>query len=60
MKKFTLLAYSLVLAFTSFSALAQGIQQTKGTYQDKFRQLDEVLPTANVYRNAAGSPGHEY
>ena len=39
---------------------AQGIQQTKGSFQDKFRQLDEVLPTANVYRNAAGAPGHEY
>ena len=41
-------------------ALAQGIQQTKGTFEDKFRQLDEVLPTPNVYRNAAGAPGHEY
>ena len=39
---------------------AQSIQQTKGSFQDKFRQLDEVLPTANVYRNAAGAPGHEY
>ena len=38
----------------------QGIQQTKGSFQDKFRQLDEVLPTANVYRNAAGAPGHAY
>jgi len=39
---------------------AQGIQQTKGNFVDKFRQLDEVLPTANTYRNAAGQPGHEY
>ena len=36
------------------------IQQTKGNFQDKFRQLDEVLPTPNVYRNAAGEPGHQY
>ena len=60
MKKLTLIAYSLVFVVAGGTALAQGIQQTKGTYQDKFRQLDEVLPTANVYRNAAGSPGHEY
>ncbi len=39
---------------------AQGIQQTKGSFVDKFRQLDEVLPTPNTYRNAAGQPGHAY
>ncbi|MEN7536786.1 M1 family metallopeptidase [Aurantiacibacter flavus] len=39
---------------------AQGIEQTVGDYEDKFRQLDEVLPTANTYRNASGAPGHEY
>ncbi|MES2016270.1 MAG: M1 family metallopeptidase [Pseudomonadota bacterium] len=27
---------------------------------DKFRQLDELLPTANAVRNAAGAPGHAY
>ncbi len=42
------------------TAQAQGIQQTKGDFEDKFRQLDEVLPSPNVYRNAAGEPGHEY
>ncbi|MFT5465225.1 MAG: hypothetical protein ACI8UO_000312 [Verrucomicrobiales bacterium] len=41
-------------------AFPQGIQQTKGDFSDKFRQLDEVLPTPNSYRNAAGQPGHEY
>ncbi len=41
-------------------ATAQGIQQTKGNFEDKFRQLEEVLPTPNTYRNAAGGPGHEY
>ncbi|MBX2813450.1 MAG: aminopeptidase [Myxococcales bacterium] len=39
---------------------AQGVQQTKGPFQDKFRQLDEILPTPNAYRNAAGEPGVEY
>ncbi|MEM6584964.1 MAG: aminopeptidase, partial [Pseudomonadota bacterium] len=39
---------------------AQGIQQTKGDFEDKFRQLDEVLRGPNVYRNASGAPGQEY
>ncbi|QDH35995.1 aminopeptidase [Porphyrobacter sp. YT40] len=46
--------------FFAVPAAAQGIQQTKGNYEDKFRQLDEVLPDANTYRNASGAPGHEY
>ena len=44
----------------SAGAWAIGIKQTKGDFQDKFRQLDEVLPTPNDYRNAAGEPGKEY
>ncbi len=48
------------LTLMTGSALAQGIQQTKGSFEDKFRQLDEVLADPNVYRNAAGEPGHEY
>jgi hypothetical protein len=27
---------------------------------DKFRQLDEILPTPNTYRTASGAPGHQY
>ena len=27
---------------------------------NKFHQIDELLPTPNTYRNAAGGPGHEY
>lgn len=49
---------ALVLASVSFSHAA--IKQTKGDFEDKFRQLDEVQPTPNVYRNAAGEPGHQY
>ena len=56
--------YRIALIVTSMlwavSLQAQGIQQTKGSFEDKFRQLDEVLPTANIYRNAGGAPGHEY
>jgi len=51
----------LVLAASLITSVnGQGIQQTKGSFEDKFRQLDEVLPTANIYRNAAGQPGHYY
>jgi hypothetical protein len=34
-------------------------QQPRG-WQDKFRQLDEVWPTANDYRTASGAPGKSY
>ena len=51
---------ALAAAITCLGAYSQGIQQTKGNFEDKFRQLDEVLPTPNVYRNAAGEPGHQY
>ena len=29
-------------------------------FDDKFRQLDEVLPSANAYRTASGAPGAAY
>jgi len=29
-------------------------------FDDKFRQLDEVLPTPNTIRAASGAPGHAY
>jgi hypothetical protein len=48
------------LLFPFTSAFPQGIRQTKGTFEDKFRQLEEVLPTPNAYRNAGGRPGHQY
>jgi predicted secreted protein len=51
------LLISLTLAAT---VQATAIKQTKGDFEDKFRQLDEVLPTPNVYRNAAGEPGENY
>lgn len=37
-------------------------QITNSKYKplDKFRQLDESLPTPNVYRTASGAPGHKY
>ncbi|RLV59289.1 M1 family peptidase [Parashewanella curva] len=56
--KLALLALlALPVAADSF---ATAIKQTKGDFEDKFRQLDEVLPTPNVYRSAAGEPGEQY
>ncbi len=40
--------------------LACSFLQAQNTNTNKFRQLDTELPTPNVYRNAAGAPGHEY
>src|SRR5690606_17357641 len=48
------------LLLCSQLASADAIRQTKGDFEDKFRQLDEVLPTPNVYRNAAGEPAEKY
>lgn len=36
------------------------VAQNPNANYNKFKQLDEVLPTPNVYRNGAGAPGHEY
>ena len=29
-------------------------------WEDKFKQMDDLLPTPNVYRTASGAPGHRY
>ena len=43
------------------SANADSVRQTKGSYEDKFRQLEgEDWPTPTDYRNASGAPGHQY
>lgn len=44
----------------SLGASASAVKQTKGDFEDKFRQLDEILPTPNVYRAATGEPGEKY
>jgi len=61
MKQFHLPSIPLLflLIFTP-ATQSQAVKQTKIPFEDKFRQLDEVLPTPNVYRNAAGEPGHQY
>lgn len=60
MNKFiSALSLCLPIAFSS-TVSATAVEQTKGDFVDKFRQLDEILPTPNVYRSAAGEPGEQY
>ena len=60
-RPFLMLRSTVVLCCLFSAGLAQAqVMQTKGDFVDKFRQLDEVWPTPNQYRNAAGQPGHEY
>lgn len=54
------LTASLLLLVSLTLPVSAAIKQTKVDFEDKFRQLDEVLPTPNVYRNAAGEPGTQY
>nr|WP_309247272.1 M1 family metallopeptidase [Shewanella sp. VB17] len=54
------MVFNFFILLASHVSYANAIKQSKGDYEDKFRQLDEDLPTANVYRNAAGEPGHQY
>ena len=57
---FTKLIKITLLSLVTVTAANASVNQTKGDFVDKFRQLDESLPTPNVYRNAAGEPGHQY
>ena len=50
--------FTLVLVFSMMLPILRG-QITKG-FDDKFRQLEEIIPTPNSYRTGSGAPGHEY
>ncbi|MEQ8855401.1 M1 family metallopeptidase [Gimesia sp.] len=51
----------LTLLLLSGSTLyGQAVSNDKFKQEDKFRQLDEVLPTPNGFRNASGAPGEKY
>jgi aminopeptidase N len=57
---FRALACSL-LVIAGSPVLADPVRQTKGSFEDKFRQLEgETWPAPSDYRNAAGAPGHRY
>lgn len=50
----------LMTAIFASHVQAQPIENRKYGQEDKFRQLEEILPTPNTYRNAAGEPGPGY
>lgn len=46
----------LLLLLVSIFSLSNAWAQ----WEDKFKQIDDLLPTPNVYRTASGAPGHQY
>ncbi|MDC1359045.1 M1 family metallopeptidase [Gammaproteobacteria bacterium] len=50
--------FFIFAGFINFSLAA--IDQSKGSFEDKFRQLDEVFPSPNLSRPATGEPGPMY
>lgn len=44
----------------SLAVSAAQAQEKGKAFDDKFRQLEEILPTPNAYRTGSGAPGHEY
>lgn len=46
--------------FLILSSVAFVCGQSKSKPSDKFKQLEEDLPTPNEYRTASGAPGHRY
>lgn len=52
----------LMLAVVGLSSIAYGqpFPNRKYGQEDKFRQLEEILPTPNSYRSASGEPGPDY
>ncbi len=48
-------AFLLILVSVSFA-----FAQSKTVPSDKFKQLEENLPTPNEYRTASGAPGNKY
>jgi hypothetical protein len=54
------LAVVLVCALGATVAFGQSESRPRRQRMDKFRQLEEDLPTPNGYRTASGAPGREY
>ncbi|WP_417387295.1 M1 family metallopeptidase [Gimesia sp.] len=53
--------FCLMLFLCSASLLpAQVVSNDKFKQEDKFRQLEEALPTPNEFRTASGAPGEKY
>lgn len=62
MRRLSAVSASLfALAAATATASASPVEQTKGSYEDKFRQLEgEEWPTPTDYRNSSGAPGYRY
>ena len=54
------LTITLSILATDASAQANRRNNGKLNQQDKFRQLEEILPTPGTFRTASGAPGHAY
>jgi hypothetical protein len=53
--------FFLLFIFVSFTNISfAAIDQSKGSFEDKFRQLDEFFPSPNLSRPATGEPGPMY
>ena len=53
--------YRFLTTFCGLLLLATAVYtQSKSKPSDKFRQLEENLPTPTEYRAASGAPGHKY
>ena len=53
--------FFLFFIFAGFTNLSfAAIDQSKGSFEDKFRQLEEVFPSPNLSRPATGEPGPMY
>ncbi len=51
---------SLVLMLSALLLSGLVLGQSKNNPSDKFKQLEENLPTPNEYRTASGAPGNKY
>jgi hypothetical protein len=49
----------VLIVLALFAALPASAQKLVNPV-DKFKQLEEILPTPNDYRTASGAPGHRY
>jgi hypothetical protein len=56
------ISFAIALVFCTAPLEAQADRRANGKFnqQDKFRQLEEILPTPGAYRTASGAPGHAY
>ena len=57
----TKITHSVVLAVLCLAFTPAVVRsQSKTSPSDKFRQLEEILPTPNEQRAASGAPGRSY